>query len=122
MKQTSCFPCCGILKQTTTKCLAPALKCCHISVSKSIDDYRPLQVSVCAFILGTVTSTVDVTCMNKARTVNPQECTAIPGPHSFVSFILTSACSEHLVYNAEGTLGISLNVVQPNIFLYVAQL
>jgi len=119
MKQTSCFLYCGILKQTPIKYLAPALKCCHISVSKSVDDYRTLQVSACAFILGTVTNTFDVTSMNKSRTANPQECTTIPGPHSFVSF-LPSACSEHLAYNAGGTLGISLHVVQPNILLYVA--
>jgi len=120
MKQTSRFPYCEILKQTPINSLAPALKRCHISVSKSVDDYRTLHVSACAFILGTVTSTVDVTSMNKARTVNSQECTTISGPRSFVSFILPSACSRYLAYNAEGTLGISQNVVQPNILLHVA--
>ena len=109
---------CEIVKQNPLKCLTPALKCSHISVSKSVDDYRTLHVSACAFILGTTTSTVGVTSINKAKTVNPQECTSISGPHSFVSLSLPSACSEHWAYNAEGSLGISLNVVS-QIFCFI---
>jgi hypothetical protein len=75
----------------------------------------------CLFIPGTVTSAVDVAPLNKARTDIPQDLPVITGPHSFMSFILASVYTGHLEDNADkrGMKRI-LNIVQPNILLYVA--
>lgn len=53
------------------------------------------------FSRGTVTNAVDAASYNKANTDMCQVCAAITRRHNFMTFILTSVCTEHLEHKAD---------------------